>query len=294
MPGLRWTPQGAVTLPETLQIRIEPVFTRRIAAGAPSPGRSLTLTELRDNLSYFVSTGPRGRPVDALVLSGLGPSLDPIGPIVREARDRSVRRVVAHVDGTQVGAVQASSLAPVLDVLVVAVRTPDELESLGAPTSGARLDVVVPLEPGVLPHLVALAAVAERLLVPRITFTWPFPGGAEPAAATDAAAAIASAAAALGRVEWTVKGLPPCLVGEVLGTERVSRSANRWYVDADHQRERALLFFPDVVRYAKREVCRFCTADVRCDGVADRWLREGRVPEFHPRGDVAAPDPDPR
>ena len=43
MPGLRWTSRGAVALPETLQIRLAPSFAGRVQAGAPLPGRALTL-----------------------------------------------------------------------------------------------------------------------------------------------------------------------------------------------------------------------------------------------------------
>ena len=70
-----------------------------------------------------------------------------------------------------------------------------------------------------------------------------------------------------------VKGLPICrLDGDV---DAAWRSGNRWYVDAAHQCDAALLFFPGVVRFSKGDSCRFCSADGRCDGVPEPWLERG-------------------
>jgi hypothetical protein len=46
--------------------------------------------------------------------------------------------------------------------------------------------------------------------------------------------------------------------------------------------DRALLFQPDVLRFAKREGCRFCDLDPHCDGVAEAWSRTGLVPALVP------------
>jgi hypothetical protein len=283
MPGLRWTARGAVTLPETLQVRIEPVFTHRVAAGAPVPGRSLTTDEVQANVRYFANPGPRGRPVHGLVLSGIPAELGPLAPVVREAKRGAVRRVVVHVDGARVVEVQSSALAPLVDVLVLVVRDPDDLAGIGTPTSGPGLDLVVPLEAEVFARIEPIAEAARRSLAPRVTFTWPFPAGEQvPPPADEAIAALRRAVAVLGPVPWTLKGLPPCLADDLLDPRQVFRSSNRWYVDAEHQLDRALLFFPDVVRYAKREVCRFCDFDPRCDGVAEAWLRRDLVPPLRP------------
>jgi hypothetical protein len=247
------------------------------------PARSLAPDEVLANVRYFAKPGPRGRPVSSLVISGLPAAVDPLAPAVREARAASVRRVVVHVDGPRVAAVQGSSLGPLVDALVVAVRRAEDLRGVGTVTSGPALEVVVPLEDAVLPQVREIAAAARRVLVPRVTFTWPFPAGDQlPPAAELAIEAIRVGAAELGPTPWTVKGLPPCALGSLVDPERVFRSSNRWYVDADHQLDRALLFFPEVVRYSKRELCRFCELDPRCDGVADRWLRSGVAPELRP------------
>ena len=52
-------------------------------------------------------------------------------------------------------------------------------------------------------------------------------------------------------VQVDLKGLPSCYLGELAALNR--RSANRWYVDADHQLDQALMFFPDVVSFHKDE-----------------------------------------
>ncbi|MEM6928766.1 MAG: hypothetical protein AAF602_17645, partial [Myxococcota bacterium] len=85
---------------------------------------------------------------------------------------------------------------------------------------------------------------------------------------------------------WGIKGLPRCtlrqLDEEVSLAGRIWRTRNRYYVDADHQRSRALMFEPDLVQLVKSDRCRFCAVDDRCDGVAERWLAEGLVPELLP------------
>jgi hypothetical protein len=86
---------------------------------------------------------------------------------------------------------------------------------------------------------------------------------------------------ALEGLPWTIKGLPACVLPEGL-RGRIGRTSNRWYVDAERQRDRALLFVPDVLAFAKREACRFCDLDARCDGVAERWLLDGLVGALRP------------
>jgi hypothetical protein len=53
-------------------------------------------------------------------------------------------------------------------------------------------------------------------------------------------------------------------------------------VDADHQLEGALLFFPDVVAFFKGEDCRFCRCDTKCDGFFATYLRRPGFPPLSP------------
>ena len=115
----------------------------------------------------------------------------------------------------------------------------------------------------------------------RITLTWPFPGGAVPPAASQIAPAARLALSIFddGGIAAGVKGLPLCALapGPLAGPwrDRVWRSPNRWYVDAEHQCGEALAFFPEVVRFSKPDGCRFCAANRCCDGVAESWIRLG-------------------
>lgn len=279
MPGLRWTRWGAVALPESLQVRMAPVFADRVRAGAPEPARALSLDELRDNLRFFADPGPRGRPVVGLVLSGLPDEpLAGIAEAVRWARDRSVRRVAVHVDRPRLAELVASPLIDVVETVVVAVRGPVTPEQPGR----AELHAVIPLESDTADQLAAVLNAVRAAAPARVVLTWPFPGsGADAMAASELVPRIRAALPALEGLPWVLKGLPACVLTELLPRVdlegRVWRSSNRWYVDAAHQRERALLFLPEVVRFAKREACRFCALDPRCDGVAEAWLAQGLV-----------------
>ena len=309
MPGLRWTPRGAVALPETLQIRVAPSSAASLRAGAPIPGRALTPEELQANLRWFTRPGPRGRPVSALVLSGI-PLMDAalVGSLaesVQEVREASLLRVVVHTDGASLASLLDSPLAGLCDQLSVAVRTEEEARALLSRATLAQgaaltLDVVIPLEQEVLPRLERVTRAVLERAPRRIHFTWPFPGsGVVPPEASAVVEALAPVVRLLsepsGRPEasglpelpggWSLKGLPVCTLERLapgLSVHRTARTSNRWYVDAQHQLDRALLFLPDVLCFSKRESCRFCEADDRCDGVADQWLRSGLVPELVP------------
>ena len=78
----------------------------------------------------------------------------------------------------------------------------------------------------------------------------------------------------------SLKGLPICYLGD-LG-KHVNRSGNRWYVDADHQKSEAILFFPGGVSFTKDEACRFCVANDRCDGFFATYLRRPGFPALEP------------
>lgn len=289
MAAVRWTRWGAVALPDALQVRFDPLFVDRVKARAPEPARSLTDAELADNLRFFVEPGPRGRPITSLVLSGLPAEAphDGIARCVAEARRGSVRRVTVHADQPQLDALAGSPLLPHVDALAVAVRGPV------APRvpAGPVVHAVIPLDPATVADLERVVAAAAALSPARVVLTWPFPGGDHaplPSPAAEVVPRLRAAARALAGLPWSLKGLPGCALGAdglVAGDDvrdLVSRSSNRWYVDADHQRADALLFLPEVVRFAKRESCRFCALDPRCDGVAEPWLAAGLAGALSP------------
>jgi hypothetical protein len=276
---LSWTAAGAVPSPRTLQVRVQPAF-RGIAAGAPRPSTPLDDEELLRNLRHFTEgrRGPRTLPVHTLVLSGVAPTRAAgVARAVEEGRGLGLTRVVLHAEHQRLPAITGSPLGALVDATVLRVRRPEQAEALTSLPGEAHAVIVLDDElladPGPL-----LRAVLSRRPA-RVTLSWPFPGAAVPPPAARVVEALRPHLDDLAG-PWGLKGLPLCALLALRGVvhdlhERVWRSGNRFYVDADHQLDEALVFFPDVVRFAKRDACRFCTVDGRCDGVAAEWLAQG-------------------
>lgn len=251
---LAFTGAGVVSSPSAVQIRMGARFPGRLAARAPDPSRRMTDAEVLDTLRHFTDglRGPRTRPCTRLVLSGLDADrLAHLPAILQAARRQGFDHVVLH-GGT-------TPIPDGLDVDVVVLRA-----GTTAPTGIART-WVVELGQGTL---AAVEAEAEALLADgeRVVLTWPWSDDARAAAPHEVRAMVERLPRGTGTLH--LRGLPACLVGDL----SPRRAANRWYVDADHQGAAALLFFPDVLRFAKRDSCRFCSFDERCDGVAYHWL----------------------
>jgi len=291
---LAWTPAGAVPRPRTLQIRLHRAHPDRVPAGAPPPSRSLTTEEVAANLRWFTAASTRGLPVDALVLSGHGvPARADLPEVLALARALGVVRVVLHV-----GLEDLAGLEPIagVDRYVLPVRLgPDGADPAalisaleGARRAGVPIDANIPLMTTALPFAAAAAALARDAAAGSVTFTYPFPPGGPalegqgPPPVPDAVAALAAALPEVeGRVpSVSVKGLPACWIPA--HARLVRKSQNRWYVDADHQKEAALLFFPGVVAFSKGDVCRFCAADGACDGSFPAWAGRPGNPPLRP------------
>ena len=284
---LRWTAAGAVAEPTTLQIRVATNFPGRISAGAPQPSRALSLDEALDNIQYFAveRVGPRVPACPSVVLSGIE---DEEGwpKLFSQARALGVKKLTWHQGDRQ----RISPLNDLVDVLVRVLRHPDQWRP-SLETRGPDI-LVVPLEKEVLQVLGAIVDALVRRNARQVVFQWPFPSSANiPPPAPVAARAIRGAVLTLegAGMRVRVRGLPPCVLsttsmaGKWMG--RACRTSNRWYVDADHQRDQALSFFPEVVRFAKPDSCRFCAASHRCDGVVEEWLSLGLTGPLTPLGD---------
>lgn len=285
---LTWTGAGAVERPRVVQIRVQRSYPGRVRAGAPVPTRSMTSAEVSANLRYFTSGGTRGRPVTGLVLSGVGvASREDLSELIAEARSLGIERITLHA-----GVEDLEDFRPTLgvDLITLPLQPSESGPSL---TSGADALLACTraglagssntvLDAASLPLLSAVARVAASAGATGHTFTFPFPvdGGApgELPPAPRAVAALGPAVAILraSGVPCAIKGLPACYLGE-LGVD-LRRSGNRWYVDADRQLDRALLFFPDVVAFYKGDVCRFCSRDGSCDGFFAAYLRRPGFP----------------
>lgn len=302
---IRWTSAGAVEEPSVVQVRVG-VGHSRVSAGAPEPSRPMTAAEVEANVRHFTvdRRGPRSAPCAGLVLSGLdagpgepeGPAGDELARILMRARGEGIERVVLHLGRGGVD----PALGAAADIWVARIERAEDADPRGwlpaaASAPSTERHAVVVLTSAALAEIDAITdALAPRRGQPspwtRVVYTWPL-SGADVPPAVDAAAAIrgplqrlAAAGIAAG-----VKGIPLCTLAPGPSAleaweERVWRSTNRFYVDADHQREGALMFFPDVVRFTKADSCRFCAAVGRCDGVVETWLRRGLAGPLVPLG----------
>jgi hypothetical protein len=282
---LRFTAAGVVEAPTTLQIRVSRELPGRVAAGAPAPGREMTDDEVRDNLHYFAvrRVGPRSVACTAVVLSGVDlPTRGALAPLIDDARGWGVRRVVLHLARGARDALRSSPLRTRVDEVAVGVSSADDLADVAALVrAGIRVVAVVPLDARTLARLDALARALAAARPARVTLTWPLADDDPPHAAR-VVPALGPPLTALrdAGVQVGIKGLPACTLGAF--GDASSRTRNRVYVDAEHQREGALLLFPDVLRFERVDACRFCAAAARCDGAPARALAAGRVGPLRP------------
>ncbi len=298
---LSWTKAGAVKRPTTLQIRVQRRYPGRVRAGAPTPTRSLQPEEVLRNLRHFTEgkRGPRSAPCTTLVLSGVGLLSSPhTAPLLTTARELGIERAVLHAGGEDLEGFEARTWSGLIDVLVVPLGSGTE----GGPEAGAKaiaacrgagiqVSANLVLEATALPGLPRLAALAAELEPHAITLSYPFPTGAErpaPPPPAQLLPALGEAVGALlaGGAQPRIKGLPACYLGPL--ARHLQPSSNRWYVDAEHQLDGALLFFPDVLAFHKSDPCRFCELDPRCDGFFTQWLRLPGFPPLEPVGDPTA------
>ena len=263
--GLRWTSAGAVASPEALQIRAAPAFVSRIAVGAPAPSRALTDDEVTANVAHFTRdrSGPRDQPVRTVIVSGCVT----VPTSIDAWRRWGVQRIVAHVDD------QVAMWTSAVDEVVLGVHRPDQ------PIDADGATVNIELNASVLAGLGGLMQRIDESGARRVILTWPFPRAEAPVPPTAAEVVRAlHESGVLERSDRVIKGLPPCTFARtgISGPPiAAGRTRNRWYVDSDHQRGAALLFFPDLVRFARPDSCRVCRWSDRCDGVADAWLALG-------------------
>ncbi len=288
---IRWTAAGAVAAPEALQIRLAPRFDERVSVGAPVPPRALSVEEVQANVRHFTEghRGPRTRPVRQLVLSGLDDpgELDALAALVPGWRALGIEELVLHVSARAAAAVIGSAMGAAADRVVVTVAgIDDEVLAVLRGLPLGKLGVSVALTDRVLPRLDDLVRLLAEQPPAHLAWVWPFPAfdvAPPPMAAEVVQALVVAGALALPGAR--VVHVPACLDPTVRDAHDLSargRTRNRHYVDATHQLSEALLFFPDLVQLAKPDRCRFCRADLACDGVAAPWLQQGRTGTLEP------------
>lgn len=280
---LRWTPAGAVSAPTVVQIRVHPLAGSAVRAGAPTPARSMSMDELRRAITWFTVglTTPRTRPCTRLILSGNGLlELPELPELLAHAAAEGMTDVVLHV-GVPAGELvtppflpgrppRLAMALPVVEADAPVVHAIARARDRGIPVSTHTL-----LDRGAVEALERIVPVLRALGGPH-TFTFPLPTGPGVlASAPPVPEALARLLPVLDQLRpqvsgLGVKGLPACFLGP--HADLVRRTDNRWYVDAEHQGSAALLFLPDVLRYARREACRFCSVADECDGFFDGYL----------------------
>jgi hypothetical protein len=181
-----------------------------------------------------------------------------------------------------------------IDVLVLPLQPGESGATLAAGAralahareAGIAVATNATLTPENIRMLAAIGRVAVAGRAASLTFTFPFPvDGAHASDVVPAPRAVAALREVVptvtrAGVRVAIKGLPACYLGEL--AVHAGRTANRWYVDADHQLDRALLFFPDVVAFHKGESCRFCPSNEGCDGFFATYLRRPGFPPLRP------------
>ena len=275
---LRWTQAGAVAAPTTVQIRVQQQFSGRIPLGVSAPSRGLSPAELIDNIRWFSAAArdPRSRPCTTLVLTGAGlAARSDVPAAVALGREEGIRRVVLHVELDDLDAAAHAEYGALADALAVRVHPHVDgeraLEAIArAAARGQEIRASIVLEQGALDAAAGMSAAVVRAGAGGVQLSYPFPGGPPPPPVPEAvAAAVAVAAVVPPHISLSIKGLPACALPEDVWRRASWRTPNRWYVDAQHQLQQAVLFLPDVVRFAKADRCRFCAADPRCDGYFD-------------------------
>ncbi len=294
---ISWTPEGAVERPVMVQIRVQRAFPGRIRAGAPVPTRSMTQEELLANLRFFAvdMAGPRCRPCTKLVLSGVGVANRAETPeLLVQARNWGIDTVVLHLGGEDLEGFDPSRFEGLVDAVVVPVQPGPAGSALfsaarvirACRSSSIQVVANTVLSPLALQELHSAAKAIADSGASRASLIYPFPiagNTAKDVAPIDATLqALEGAVSELERagLDITIKGLPGCYLGRMAGY--MHRSANRWYVDADHQLDGAVLFFPRVVSFTKQESCRFCKVNDRCDGFFATYLKRPGFPALEP------------
>lgn len=264
---LRWTDSGAVTWPQTLQIRISKRYDQRIKANAPEPTRRMSLAEIQDNLQYFrhkLDT-PRTKPCSSITLSGLQEeSMESIEAlkVVLGLFDFSYIR--AHLD-TQ--SIHLASHLEFVDHISITLH-----DSIILPPHAdlyAKVQYSIALSSQNLVVLSEMIASLQAIYAFPITLMYPFP------LRTDIihnAPSIQDVQKAVQHIDPNIPivGIPKCLSLRSLS----KKTSNRWYIDADHQKDQALLFFPDLLRYYKSDECRFCSMATKCNGFFSQYLNQ--------------------
>ena len=250
---MSWTASGLVRTPSTVQIRCSLDTPKELKAGAPQPSRSLSNQELRENLQYFrfgLDT-PRTIPCSSLTLSGLNGDDWERFEIIQ---DFPFEYITLHANPEQLHWKELERYQTSFHRLSIPLNA--QTHNIDIPQWAIpKTTIVISLEEGLENWLPKTIVKSNREGWNPFIFLYPFPLNTQssplsPQKAIDLLDRLTQDC----RHAPIVKGLPYCLAKTTYNL--FAKTSNRWYVDAQHQKEKALLFFPDVSCYYKDDQCR--------------------------------------
>ena len=285
---IRWTPQGVVAYPRAVQIRLNLNHPQRIPGKAPTPTRTLTPTELEDNLRYFTSglDGPRSRPCTSLILSGMTESfVQYVLDRIEHLKGLGLSKLILHLDQHFIEATQQIGQTQALEVRrICSIKSISALQYLiTEPHLDLELSIILNHE--IIESWADVMLLLHKWRGPLINFHYPYPSREGPPSLSleRIKSCLQECQRHCTHFRIHVKGLPICYLHPLQFSYR--QTGNRWYVDSDHQRENALLFLPNVLQFHKTDACRFCHVDAQCDGFFLQYLQQGQYPPLKPPSD---------
>ena len=271
---ITWTASGVVTTPDTIQIRLSKQNPSEIRAGAPTPTRILSPEEFQDNLDYFRFTldGPRSQACTKLTLSGLQRENAAYFEIL--VQYPHFQWITLHIDPSIINWTELAEYQQCYHRLSIPINDLHQAQSIPQ-WAIDKCHIILLLEQGLENWIEPIITLANQRSWNPLIFLYPFPLLESQHSTT------LSPKQCLDLLEKhcrslhnppIIKGLPHCLLDSSFSVH--SKTSNRWYVDASHQREKALLFFPDILSFHKDDQCRFCRFTGSCDGFFTIYLEQ--------------------
>ena len=282
---IRWTPQGVVAYPRAVQIRLCLNHPQRIPGKAPSPSRTMTAEELEANLRHFTIglDGPRSRPCTSLILSGMTPDFVAYtADNIAHFSELGYAQLVLHLAPDFTEATRQIQSTPKLHIRkICSLTSPQAFETILTQKTD-DLELSIALNAVILEAWPLVLELLTHWTGPVLSLHYPYPSQDAPSrhSLSEIQQLLKAILNKYPDRRIHLKGLPICYIHPLAFPFR--QTGNRWYVDADHQEEDALLFLPDVLQFYKTDACRFCPVDNQCDGFFLEHLQRGSFPPLHP------------